>query len=267
MTSTPRRKPHLLVRALLWIAAVALMAGAAVYQRSTGPTYPLRGEFEAEGQVYPYELSRSGTSTHDEDISLDAPEGAVGAVRYRRYPTSDEFTVLEMAFEPNESGGTTLSASLPRQPAAGKLEYDVWVRTGGQTINIPDAPVASSLASSTADATEPTIIIRFKDPVPVAILVPHVLFMFFAVLIGMHAGLAAIFAPSLMRRSATISLIGMTIGGMILGPIVQKNAFGAYWTGFPFGYDLTDNKMLIMWLVWLVAFGVMRATRRKADPE
>ena len=35
------------------------------------------------------------------------------------------------------------------------------------------------------------------------------------------------------------------LGGMILGPIVQKYAFGAYWTGIPFGHDLTDAKNLV----------------------
>ena len=44
---------------------------------------------------------------------------------------------------------------------------------------------------------------------------------------------------------------------MVLGPIVQKFAFGEYWTGFPRGYDLTDNKMLIMWLAWIAAAGTI----------
>ncbi len=43
---------------------------------------------------------------------------------------------------------------------------------------------------------------------------------------------------------------------MILGPIVQKYAFGAFWTGVPFGYDLTDNKTLIMWIVWAAVCGL-----------
>jgi len=49
----------------------------------------------------------------------------------------------------------------------------------------------------------------------------------------------------------------LTAGGMVLGPIVQKHAFGHYWTGFPAGRDLTDNKMLIMWLAWVGAVGVV----------
>jgi hypothetical protein len=81
--------------------------------------------------------------------------------------------------------------------------------------------------------------------------------MFFAMLIGVRAGLAAIFSPEPMRRLAWVSLAVMTAGGMILGPIAQKYAFGAFWTGFPFGYDLTDNKVLIMWLVWVAACAVV----------
>jgi hypothetical protein len=40
---------------------------------------------------------------------------------------------------------------------------------------------------------------------------------------------------------------------MILGPVVQKFAFGEYWTGFPFGTDLTDNKTLIAFIGWIIA--------------
>ena len=39
--------------------------------------------------------------------------------------------------------------------------------------------------------------------------------------------------------------------------MVQKHAFGAYWTGWPFAYDLTDNKTLIMWIVWVAAAAVL----------
>jgi hypothetical protein len=47
--------------------------------------------------------------------------------------------------------------------------------------------------------------------------------------------------------------------------VVQRYAFGKYWTGFPFGYDLTDNKMLIMWLVWLAACAVIGFRPRKRE--
>jgi hypothetical protein len=48
--------------------------------------------------------------------------------------------------------------------------------------------------------------------------------------------------------------VSIFIGGLILGPIVQKYAFGAYWTGWPFGHDMTDNKTLFMFIFWVIAW-------------
>ncbi len=49
---------------------------------------------------------------------------------------------------------------------------------------------------------------------------------------------------------------------MVLGSIVQKYAFGAYWTGFPFGMDLTDNKTLIALLGWIAAAFAVEKNRQ-----
>ena len=90
--------------------------------------------------------------------------------------------------------------------------------------------------------------------------------MFLALLIGVRTALGAVVRPVGLKKLAWTTLTLMTVGGMILGPIVQKYAFGAYWTGWPFGYDLTDNKTLIMWLAWVVVAIVMakRASARDA---
>jgi hypothetical protein len=40
---------------------------------------------------------------------------------------------------------------------------------------------------------------------------------------------------------------------MVLGPIVQFFAFREFWTGIPFGWDLTDNKTLIALIFWIIA--------------
>ncbi len=218
---------------LLWIAAAVLMFAAAGYQERTGPTYELSGEVEVAGPLHEYDLIRSGDSREDALVLLPIPGDAVTAMlSYRRYPTSDGFTSV-----PFDREGDELIARLPRQPAAGKLEYFIVVSTPDRTIRIPES-------------SEENVIIRFKDPVPIYVLVPHVVMMFFALLIGMRTALAAIFAPSNVRRLAWVTLGLMTVGGLILGPVVQNYAFGAFWTGIPFGYDLTDNKTLIMWLVW-----------------
>ena len=241
------RKP-LWVRGLLWLIALTIMAAAVIYQRRTGPTYPLRGQFTIEGTAYRYRLIRSEWTTDDAKVIIPAPgEGVEATLHWRRYPTQEPLQEVQFTTE-----GDELTALLPAQPAAGKLEYHVIVRQGEKTIRIPES-------------AEENVIIRFKDPVPGYVLWPHIIMMFFSVLIGMRAGLAALFAPGGMRRYAWIAFAGMTVGGMILGPIVQKYAFGAYWTGFPWGGDLTDNKMLIMWVAWLSACGAIGLHRRKKE--
>ena len=220
----------------LWGVALLMMLAAAAYQRRTGPTYPVRGRMEVAGESYAYRLARSGSSSEGARVAIPDPGPRVSAeLHFKRYRTDDPFTTVPMRREDEE-----MVARLPGQPAAGKLEYYVTLDTPGGGLRVPEPETGQ-------------IIVRFKDDVPIYVLLPHVLFMFFAMLVGVRAGLGAAFGPDYTRRLAWTALGLMTVGGMVLGPIVQKFAFGAFWTGFPSGYDLTDNKVLIMWLVWLVA--------------
>ena len=43
---------------------------------------------------------------------------------------------------------------------------------------------------------------------------------------------------------------------------MQYYAFGQWWTGVPFGWDLTDNKTLIVVLAWVFAAWRLRGGRR-----
>ncbi len=104
---------------------------------------------------------------------------------------------------------------------------------------------------------------RFKGDVPALVLIPHVVTMFVSMMIGVRAALAAVLGRPESRRYAWVAVVGIAIGGLVLGPIVQKYAFGAFWTGWPFGTDLTDNKTLGMWLAWVAAVVVLG---RRQDP-
>lgn len=232
----------------LWIVAILLMFSSAIYQRLTGPTHELRGSFEESGQVYKYKLVRSEITTTDARVALPDPGSCeVGQLWYKRYATSDSFAPLPLAAEDGDLVGW-----LPAQPAAGKLEYYLTLDCSGDRHRIPDPE-------------DENVIIRFRGDVPIYVLLPHIFLMFFSVLFGIRCGLAALFQPQRMRRLVWITFTGMTFGGMILGPIVQKYAFGAFWTGVPFGYDLTDNKMLIMWLVWLAACVILGLRPRSGE--
>ena len=121
-------------KTLLWIAAVALMISAVIYQRTTGPTYPFRGNIVVEGESYKYRLIRSEETTRQARVVLPNPKGdkLSGALHYKRYKTADSLTVAPLVKE-----GEEWVAYLPKQPAAGKMEYFVTLAAGGESMRIP----------------------------------------------------------------------------------------------------------------------------------
>lgn len=225
--------------ALYWTLAVVITFSAIIYQRKTGPTYDKKVEASIDGQLYKFKLTRSHGGTTDCKIALEIPDQAVsGTLSYKKYPTKDEWTVVEMVRENN-----MISGSLPNLPPAGKYEYKVSLKKGEQNYSLTG---------------ENPVIIRFKGDVPATILIPHIIFMFFAMFLSNVAGIMAIFKHEKFRFYGSLTVIFLFIGGMILGPLVQKFAFGEYWTGVPFAWDLTDNKTLVAFLFWVLAWAMNR---------
>ncbi len=62
-------------------------------------------------------------------------------------------------------------------------------------------------------------------------------------------------------RHARLGLLLFGLGGFVFGPWIQYQAFGEWWTGVPFGWDLTDNKALIAAVAWAVALWRLRGGR------
>lgn len=216
---------------LFWTIAFIITITAAIYQRSTGPTYPAKKNIILDGKEYQFKLVRSHTINKDFFVTLkNADEKLKGTVIYRRYPTQDEWQ--EAPFMREEYN---LRAKLPLQPPAGKLEYYLSLNYNEEVIMV---------------AEEKPIIIRFKGNVPAAFMIPHILAMFLAMMFSSYTGILAAFNNPQFREYAKWTFLLLFIGGMILGPIIQKYAFGAFWTGWPFGQDLTDNKTLIAIFFW-----------------
>jgi hypothetical protein len=224
----------------LWIVAFLVTLVSAVYQRMTGPTHPVSGTVILGGQSYRLRVERSQETTADQLIKLEIPDQAVqGEVKWRRFPTNDQHETLALT-----RSGNFLEAALPRQPAAGKLEYQILLRKGVEQQLFPPRPAVT----------------RFKDPQSQLVLILHILAMFTAMLLSTRAGLAAIAGASTMGLTY-LTLCFLVAGGFVLGPIMQKQAFGDWWTGIPFGFDLTDNKTLIALLAWV--FAAWQVTAKK----
>jgi len=217
-----------------WVIAVLITVSSAIYQWLTGPTYPIREKTMINDSEIAYKLERSHENIKDYEIAIKVDnEEIAGHLIYKRHKTDDPWT--KIPFVRRED---SLVASLPKQPPAGKLEYKVILSSQGNEISL---------------SGENPVIIRFKGPVPAVILIPHILIMFLAMLFSTRAGIAALDPKSNPRKFALWATGLLIVGGLILGPLVQKFAFGELWTGFPISSDLTDNKMLIAFIGWIAA--------------
>lgn len=230
----------------LWIVASILTVILALFQRMTGPSYPKRGEtLTPAGDEIQFRLPRSHGGEGGLSVRVDVPESIRhGVVEWRRYPTAEPWSSVTMS----RAAGGELAATVPHQPPAGKVEYRVVLDTTDGGLVVP---------------TEEPVVARFRASVPAWVLIPHILAMFGSMLVSTRA-LLEVLRPSTPdpRRSVVLAMVLLAVGGLFLGPVVQKFAFGAYWTGWPNGADLTDNKTLIAVIAWLPAT-ILALGRRK----
>ncbi len=102
-------------------------------------------------------------------------------------------------------------------------------------------------------------ILKYKGTASTVVIVAHVVFMFAAFFFMV---MSALFAIDILRgredkknavRAARWALAASFIGGWPLGFILNYQTFGTLWEGFPFGYDVTDNKTQVIFVLWLVS--------------
>lgn len=219
---------------LFWILSFLLMAAAAIYQRTTGPTYPVRGKITLLGEEIKYKLIRTWEGTTDAEVTVKVSNQEIeGKYRYKRYKSHDEWTEKPMLRKDDQ-----LIATLPNQAAAGKAMYEIYLGKGDQMTKIVEKP----------------LVLRYKGEVPKPVLIVHIFLIFLAMMFSMRTGIEALIKGKNLVKYTLWTVILLAIGGMTLGPIVQKYAFGAFWTGWPFGHDLTDNKTLAAFVMWVVAW-------------
>ena len=224
---------------ILWVIAVVVTLASAVWQRVTGPTYPVRIDAEVQGLAVSGKLMRSQTVDTPVPVELAAEAGLRGEVRWRRWPSEDPWQTVPLVRE-----GERLVGELPGQAVkAAKIEYVVEVSAGEE----PGVRYPTRL--------------RFKGAVPTPILIVHVCAMFFGMLFSLRAGLEALVRGPALRWQIVVTLLCLGVGGMLLGPIVQRHAFDAYWTGWPVGEDLTDNKLALAVAMWAIALWQQRRGR------
>jgi hypothetical protein len=224
-----------LKKVLFWVLAVVISLAAMFYQRMTGPTYPKKYEISYQNEEFNFSLPRSNNGRPgDYPVEVELPDAISANLIWRLFPSEDPWNTVVM-----ERQGDLLSTSLPHQPPAGKIEYHLELMADGKIIDLGDGE---------------NVVIRFRDDVPAWALIPHVLMMILTVIWSMATIIFALANMPSYKRHVGFTIIFLLIGGFILGPVVQKFSFGQFWTGWPLGDDLTDNKTLFALIAFVAAW-------------
>lgn len=228
------------VQIILWLVSIVLMFFLAYYQRATGPTYPMKIRTTIDDKHISAKLIRSWDKPNSAQIKIPfISENIEGTLVYKRFKSYDKWDSVPMIKEV-----THLVGLLPQLPPAGKMMYHVLL--------------FDKKEQKFYLLNEKPAILRYRGTVPSLIVLIHVIFMFLTIAVAMRTGLEAIFIQNQTYKFTFLTLLFLIIGGFIFGPLMQKYAFGVYWSGFPFGNDLTDNKTLITFVFWFIAFLALR---------
>ena len=230
---------------LFWIIALVITIVSAVFQRTTGPTYPDSGSVMFEGKQIDYKLDRSHSSSSNYVIEIKTGDPQIkGVVKWRKnYKEREPFTEVQM------TGTTTLSAELPAQAPLEKIQYMIELHKDNAAATIP---------------SDKPIIVRFKGDVPIWVLVPHIFAMFFAMMLSTRTALEPGDNQKQIEKLAFWTVIFLLVGGFILGFMMNYFAFNQVWGGFPIGNDITDNKTLVAFVGWVLAYYMIK---KKAMPK
>jgi len=230
---------------LFWSIAFIITVVFAVYQRVTGPTYPISGKVTFAGKEIAYKLEQSHSSSSNYSVELKTGDPSIsGELKWRKnFKALDPFNIVKM------KGTETLTADLPAHAPLEKLQYLIELYKGTDSTMVPvDKPV----------------LIRFKGDVPLFILIPHIFAMFFAMMLSTRTGMEFFNKAPNLKSLSLWTIIFLFIGGFLLGFLMNYFAFGPVWGGFPYGNDITDNKTLIAFVGWIVAYFMIK---KDAQPK
>ena len=194
---------------LLWVLAFILTVIIFVYQRMTGPTYPVKGKENLKGKEISYYLYRSYSEYKNLPVKISAPDRGVTAfLNHRRYKSNDEWSEVEM-----NRDGDLLEAEIPGQPTAGKVEYSIRVVMNNENFILNKGK---------------SIVARFKKDVPAVFLILHIIFMFFAIIFALRTLMEALRKAGNYNWMVNWTLAIVFVGGMILSPLCSNMPLGIY---------------------------------------
>jgi hypothetical protein len=153
-----------------------------------------------------------------------------------------------------DGGDGVWEASLPEFEKGTKIHYAIeFLRSGERVARVPEEHGSF-------------LFIKYKGKVSAVVLTLHILFMFasfYFMVQGLWSAIGILAGRAWKAEAvghARWVLISSFAGGWPLGFILNYQAFGVVWEGFPFGYDVTDNKTQIMFVFWLASLLLVRGS-------
>ena len=231
--------------AISWLLALMITFSIVIFQFIMSKTHPLSTEVNTGKQHLHFDLLRSYSGKTDCPMILKVEDITVsGYILYRNYPTADSMIRINLHRE-----GDNLIAYLPNQLPSKKLEYRIFLERAGNVILV--------------NSGKP-IIIKFLGVVPFYILLFHTIFIFLSVLFSNSTGIFAVVGNKSYKWMIYLTILALMSVVFLLQPLTHKYALGQSLTGFPFSFELSDNKILITLVIWLVT---MFFNLRKAQPR
>src|SRR5210317_288238 len=118
-----------------WIIALVLTIAAAIYQKKTGPTYPISGTVKFDNETISYKLIRTEEISKNQEftiITIKSSENITGKYKFRRVSSYDDWSYKKM-----ERVNDTLYIKLPQlKELAGKYEYQVNLSDSTNSIDL-----------------------------------------------------------------------------------------------------------------------------------
>ncbi len=188
-------------------------------------------------------------------ISVEGEDEVVPRVVFKNLSSGGK-TPLEM----KNKGPDLWAAKLPDLGKGQRAEYHFEIYKGGKKVlRLPEG--------------DGSLLIKYKGHISTPVLALHIVFMFAGFFFVTESFLGAVWirfmgeGTGFTIRMMRAALACIFIGGWPIGFILNYQRFGPVWEGFPFGYDVTDNKTQIIFLFWLIASLLVRGSFYRGDSK
>ena len=230
------------MKSFILIFALLITLSAVYYQWLTDSTTPVTTTLNTGIQKFPLEFKRTHVGSNDCPVIFRISDITVtGVLFYRKFPEQDEMKKVEMKRE-----GDNLVAYLPKQPRGNEIEYYFSFEKSGTIV---------------MDGANAPIVVRFRGDVPDIAMIPYILLMLLSMVLSNVTGIYALFRINTYKYWAAATFVALAVGGLVLGPVVQKYAFNELWSEVPLGLNVSNNKTLIVIFAWLVALVMIQHKR------